>query len=61
LSDVAEAGFRLLADPDGSYTEHRRCGELEAGIEGPVVWFDCECGARIARRADDGDVLDLNG
>ena len=51
----------LLTDLDGFYTEHRRCGELEAGVEGPSVWFDCECGARIARPADDGDVLDLNG
>jgi hypothetical protein len=57
----AEGAMSLLTDLDGFYTEHRRCGELEAGVEGPSVWFDCECGARIARRADDGDVLDLNG
>jgi hypothetical protein len=51
----------LLTDLDAFYLVHRRCGELEAGVEDPTVWFDCECGARIARRADDGDVLDLNG
>jgi hypothetical protein len=51
----------LLTEPDAFYTEHRRCGELEVGVEGPTVWFDCECGARIAGRAGDGDVLDLNG
>jgi hypothetical protein len=51
----------LLSELDAFYTEHRRCGELEAGLDEPVVWFDCECGARIARRAGDGDVLDLNG
>jgi hypothetical protein len=51
----------LLTELDAFYLEHRRCGELEAGVEGPTVWFDCECGAPIARRADDGDVLDLNG
>jgi hypothetical protein len=51
----------LLTELDAFYTEHRRCGELDAGVEGPIVWFDCECGARIARRADDGDALDLNG
>jgi hypothetical protein len=28
----------LLTDLDGFYTEHRRCGELEAGVEGPTVW-----------------------
>jgi hypothetical protein len=51
----------LLTDLDAFYTDHRRCGELDAGVGGPTVWFDCECGARIARRADDGDGLDLNG
>jgi hypothetical protein len=37
----------LLADLDAFYTEHRRCGELEAGADGPVVWMSC--GARLAR------------
>jgi hypothetical protein len=50
----------LLTELDALYTDHRRCGELEAGVEGPTVWFGCECGARIARRADDGEALDLN-
>jgi hypothetical protein len=58
---VRDAGLRLLADLDAFYAEHRRCGELEAGVEGPTVWFDCECGAPIARPADDGDAFDLNG
>jgi hypothetical protein len=49
----------VLTDLDAFYTDHRSCSELEAGVEGPTVWFDCECGARIARRADDGDVLDV--
>ena len=48
----------LLTELDAFFTDHRRCGELDAGVEGAVVWFDCECGARIARRADDGDALD---
>jgi hypothetical protein len=51
----------VLTELDAFYLDHRRCGELEAGVEGPTVWFDCEWRARIARRADDGDVLDLNG
>jgi hypothetical protein len=51
----------LLTELDAFYLDPRRCGELEAGVEGPTVWFACECGARIARRADDGDALDLNG
>ena len=51
----------LLTELDAFYTEHGRCGDLDAGVEAVVIWFDCECGAQIARRADDGDVLDLNG
>ena len=50
----------LLTDLDAFDLDHRWCGDLEAGVEGPVVWFDCECGARTARRADDGDVLDVS-
>ena len=51
----------LLTDLDAFFTEHGRCGDLDAGVEGPVVWLDCECGARAARRADDGDALDAYG
>jgi hypothetical protein len=50
----------LLTDLDAFFTEHRRCGELDAGVDGPVVWFDCECGARIARLDDDGDAFDVD-
>jgi hypothetical protein len=38
-----------LTDLDAFFTDHRRCGELDAGVDGLLVWFDCECGARIAR------------
>ena len=51
----------LLTELDAFYVNHRRCGEMDAGVDGGVIWFDCECGARIARRADVGDSLDLNG
>jgi hypothetical protein len=30
--------------------EHRRCGELEGGVEGARVWMSCDCGAVIAHR-----------
>jgi hypothetical protein len=50
----------LLTELDAFFSDHRLCGELEADIDGPVVWFDCECGARIARRADDGDAFDVD-
>jgi hypothetical protein len=51
----------LLTELDAFYLDHRRCGELEAGVEGPVVWFDCECGAGMARRGDEDNALDVTG
>jgi hypothetical protein len=42
-------------------TEHRRCGELDAGVDGAVVWIACDCGASMARRVDEGDVLAFDG
>jgi hypothetical protein len=42
----------LLTELDAFYTEHRRCGDLETGFDGPVVWFDCEGGARMTRLID---------
>jgi hypothetical protein len=50
----------LLTELDAFYLDHRRCGELEAGVDEQVVWFGC-CGARMARRADEGHALDVNG
>jgi hypothetical protein len=46
----------LLTDLDAFYSEHRRCGELDAGVEAEVVWIDCDCEARIATQTDDRDV-----
>ena len=51
----------LLTELDAFFTDHRQCGDLDAGVEGPVVWIACDCGASIARRADDGHALDVNG
>ena len=39
----------LLTELDAFYLDHRRCGELEAGVDGPVVWMACGCGAMMAR------------
>jgi hypothetical protein len=47
----------LLLDLDAFLTDHRRCGDLDAGVEGPLVWIACECGASMARRVDEGDAL----
>jgi hypothetical protein len=35
---------------DAFYLDHRRSGELDGGVEGAVVWMQCECGASIAHR-----------
>jgi hypothetical protein len=51
----------LLLDLDAFLNDHRRCGELEGGVDGPTVWLACECGAGIARRADERDALDVTG
>jgi hypothetical protein len=40
---------RLLLDLDAFFLDHCLCGELDASVDGPVVWFACECGARIDR------------
>jgi hypothetical protein len=47
----------VLTALDAFYTEHRRCGDLDAGVEGEVVWIACDCGASMARRADEDDHL----
>jgi hypothetical protein len=31
----------LLAALDAFLQEHRRCGELDGGVEGGVVWMRC--------------------
>jgi len=39
----------LLRDLDAFYLEHRRCGELESGVEDGRVWMTCTCSAKIVR------------
>jgi hypothetical protein len=45
----------LLTELDAFFTDHRRCGDLDAGVDGPIVWIACECGARMARSVDEDD------
>jgi hypothetical protein len=40
---------RLQTDLDAFYTDHRLCGDLEAGVDG--VWIARDCGGSVARRA----------
>jgi hypothetical protein len=51
----------LLSQLDAFFSEHQRCGDLDAGVEGPVVWIACPCGASMARRVDEGDALARDG
>src|SRR5215472_1970869 len=40
----------LLRDLDAFYLEHRRCGELDTGVEDGRVWMTCDgCGAVLSR------------
>jgi hypothetical protein len=47
----------LLTELDAFFTDHRQCDDLDAGVDGPIVWIACDCGARMARRVDERDVL----
>ena len=39
----------LLEDLYAFYQEHRRCGELDGGVEGERGWMTCTCGAQCAK------------
>ena len=41
------AMLTLLDDLDAFFLEHRRCGDLDGGVEGGRVWMTCECGAGL--------------
>jgi hypothetical protein len=37
----------LLATVEAFLQEYRRCGDLDAGADGDVIWMNCDCGAGI--------------
>jgi hypothetical protein len=39
----------LLGDLDAFLQEHRRCGDLDATVEGDRVWMIRTCGAVLVR------------
>jgi hypothetical protein len=45
----------LLTELDAFFTDHHHCGDLDAGVDWPIVWVACPCGASMARRADVDD------
>jgi hypothetical protein len=54
------AAVTLLAELNAFFTDHHHCGDLDAGVDGPIVWIACDCGASMARRADERDALASN-
>jgi hypothetical protein len=34
----------LLTELDAFFTDHHDCGDLDAGVEGPVVWMRATAG-----------------
>ncbi len=43
----------LLAALDAFLQQHRRCGDLDGGVDGARVWMQCEYGAGIVQRVDE--------
>jgi len=39
----------LIAAIDAFLQEHRRCDELDDGVEGERAWMTCDCGAVLSR------------
>jgi hypothetical protein len=44
-----------MTELDAFFGEHGHCGDLDAGVDGQIVWVACDCGARMARSVDDAD------
>jgi len=47
----------LLSALDAFLQEHRRCGELDGGLDGDTVWLVCSCGAQSVHSASAPVVL----
>jgi hypothetical protein len=39
----------VIAAFDAFVQEHRRCGDIDGGVDDQHAWLACECGASIAR------------
>jgi hypothetical protein len=57
---VGPGPVSLLTELDAFFTDHRLCGEVDAGVDWPIVWIACPCGASMARRPDERDALAFN-
>jgi hypothetical protein len=47
----------LLSELDAFFTDHHQCGDLDAGVEGPVVWIACECDTGIDRPVETASIV----
>jgi hypothetical protein len=47
------AAVSVLTALDSFFTEHGRGGRLDSGVEGPIVWMSCDCGASMVRRVSE--------
>ena len=50
---IESGAMNLLVELEDFYLEHRRCGELKAGVtadETAWVVFICSCGGQLVRR-----------
>jgi hypothetical protein len=34
------------------HEEHRRCGQLDGGVEDGRLWMVCECGAKMTHQVN---------
>lgn len=39
----------LVKEDRAFFEEHRRCDELDGGVQDGRLWMVCECGARLTK------------
>jgi hypothetical protein len=44
-----QRGVTLFDALHAFFQEHRRCGDLDGGVEGDRVWLTCPCSAPLVR------------
>jgi hypothetical protein len=52
------SGPELLAALDVFLQEHRRCGDLDGGVDGGRMWMACDCVGGIAHPVKPAEPLD---
>ena len=44
----------LLTELDAFFTDHHHCGDLDAGVDGPIVWIACDGGGQHGQASERG-------